>query len=192
MYESHSLVSVWIKHIWDLHTLPPLSSAHWAALSICVSTHSTQACTCVSVCMSLLLFFFFCIFFSTVNACMCKAFQLSTIHVSSYLPFSEMVAVKTCIEHQIQQLRFSAGYSISHQGSGLGSISWHFQCRALRLEMKKQPRTLLLSEKQRDTTKALELHCCFGFRCVRACVYVCAFVCFGSCRAECGKFRCTC
>lgn len=51
---------------------------------------------------------------------MCKAFQLSTIHISTYLPFSEIVAVKTCIEHQIQQLRFSAGYSISHQGSGLG------------------------------------------------------------------------
>lgn len=35
--------------------------------------------------------------------------------------------------------------------------------------MKKQPRTLLLSEKQRDATEASELRCCFGF--------VCAFVC---------------
>lgn len=66
---------------------------------------------------------------------------------------------------------FSAGYSISHQGSSLGAISWHFQCRARRLEMKKQPRTHLLSKKkkQKDTTEAAELHCCLGL-CV--CVFV--------------------
>lgn len=48
---------------------------------------------------------------------MCK---LLHSHLPSCFFFSQITALKSCIEHQIQQLMFFVGYSISHQGSGLG------------------------------------------------------------------------
>lgn len=119
-----------------------------------------------------------------------KAFQFSVIHVFTYLPFFRKSSGKKL--HWTSNSTGDVLRRLFHITPGVGawgSISWHFQCKALRLEMKNQPRTFLLSEKQGDTTKAPGLCCCFGLGLY---LCMCVYVCFGSCLAERGKFRCTC
>lgn len=96
-------------------------------------------------------------------------------HSKSMHPvFSQRTALKSCIEHQIQQLMFFAGYHISHQGSGLGVYfmsflgelqDWKWKCCQEFSFNQKSKGVLLMPP---------ELCCFFALRvCVRVCVCVC-------------------
>lgn len=110
-------------------------SAHWAALCICVFTHcSAGRCTWVNVLY---------VFLHTMSECM----QSISIFNHSHFHLQERAAVKSCIEHQIQQLMFSAGYSISHQGSVLGVYFMAFPVQSSEIGNEKAAKDSLIIRK---------------------------------------------
>lgn len=99
--------------MWDLRSLLPLSFFPLGCpVHSCV--HALH-----SVCLCLCQYVFSRIVGKYMHAC-AKCFNFQSYAFSLTCLFSERATVKSCIEHQTQQLMFSAGYSISHQGSGLG------------------------------------------------------------------------
>lgn len=115
-------------------------AAHWASLSVWVFMHCTHVCF---LCCCLY------VFLHRVTECMhgAKHFNFPSFTFSLTCLFSERAAVKSCIEHQIQQVMFFAGYSISHQGSGLGVYFMAFPMQGSKIGNEKPAKDFLIIRK---------------------------------------------
>lgn len=90
----------------------------WSSSIILLPTGLPFASLCPNtVCVCVYSFF---AYSNWMHTC-AKHFNLQPFKFSLTVLFSlERAAVKSCIEHHIQHLMFTIGYSISHQGSDLG------------------------------------------------------------------------
>ncbi len=98
---------------------------------------------CVFVCTCVTVFVLYTFFLHTVSTC-AKHFNFQEATFSLACPLPRRVAVKSCTEHHIQQLMFSAGYSISHQGSGLGVYFMAFPVQSSKIGNEKAAKDSLV------------------------------------------------
>lgn len=157
--------------MWDLRSLLPLSFFPLGCpVHSCVhALHSVCLCLCQYV------------FSRIVGKCMhacAECFNFQSYAFSLTCLFSERATVKSCIEHQTQQLMFSAGYSISHQGSGLGVYFMAFPVQSSETGNEKAAKdSLIISKaKQRILQRPQDRVAVLGwpYVCVHARTRVCA------------------
>ena len=122
-------------------------------------------CVCARLCLY--------VFLHTVSECTHekKHFNFQSFTFSLTCLFSERATVKSCIEHQIQQLMFSAGYSISHQGSGLGVYFMAFPVQSSEIGNEKAAKDSLIIRKAKGYYWGPRIALLFwGCVCVSVCV----------------------